>query len=77
MTSTVVISVRIPRDLKEEAHHLGIDIRDLVIRALQDEIRARKKQELAKALKAIAATLEVDEEEWIRAVKKMRESRAP
>ncbi len=69
----MVVSVRVRRELREEAERLGIDLRRVVERALEDEIRRVRRQRfkdlLGKALKA----MDVNAEEWVSAV---RESRA-
>jgi len=65
--STVVLSVRVRRELKEEAERLGIDLRETVERALEEEIRRMKKL-IGEAL----VSMDLDVEEWVKAVREMR-----
>lgn len=44
--SDVIISVRIPRELKEEIKKHEIRVSDVVRRALEEEIRRRKMEKL-------------------------------
>ena len=73
--STAVLSVRVRRELKEEAERLGIDIRAVVEKALEEEISrarlARFKRLLGKALEA----MDVSVEEWVQAVREARAER--
>lgn len=73
--STVVLSVRVRRELKEEAERLGIDVRAVVEKALEEEVqrikRARFREMLEEALKHMNLTVE----EWVRAVKESRMER--
>ena len=70
--STTVLSIRIRRELKEEAERLGIDIRTVVEKALEEEIRkaklARFKNLVEEALKSMNITVD----EWVRVVKETR-----
>ncbi len=73
---TVVVSVRVPRRLKEEAERLGIDLRRLVEEALQHAIIEERKKRIAEALKELAeAGQPIREDEWVRAVKESRRGR--
>ena len=65
--STVVLSVRVRRELKEEAERLGIDLRETVERALEEEIRRMKKL-IGEAL----VSMDLDVEEWVKTVREMR-----
>ena len=65
--STVVLSVRVRRELKEEAERLGIDLREAVERALEEEIRRMKKL-IGEAL----VSMDLDVEEWVKTVREMR-----
>ncbi len=64
--------MRVRKELKEEAERLGIDIRAVIERALEEEVRRRRakifEENLAKAL----SNMNVSEEEWVRAVKETR-----
>jgi hypothetical protein len=70
--STVVLSVRVRRELKEEAERLGIDLREAVERALEEEIRRVKMERMKKLIGEALVSMDLDVEEWVKAVKEMR-----
>lgn len=70
--STVVLSVRIKRELKEEAEELGIDIRSVVERALREEILRVKKERFRRLLEKALEGMDISIEEWVKAVKESR-----
>ena len=73
--STVVLSVRVRRRLKEEAERLGIDIRAVVERALEDEIRrARRERFRVVVEEGLKAMEKISAEEWVRAIRETRRS---
>jgi len=72
---TVVLSVRVRKELKEEAERLGIDLKALVERALEDEIKRRKAEMFKKQMSKALSVMSVSEEEWVRAVKESRRER--
>ncbi|AEM39060.1 hypothetical protein Pyrfu_1198 [Pyrolobus fumarii 1A] len=70
---SVVLSVRIRRELKEEAEKLGIDIRSVVERALEEAIRREKiRRLLSAAREAVRELSRVELEEWVAAVREAR-----
>jgi len=74
--STTVISVRIRKELKKKARELGIDIREVLERALEEAIRRREEEELVKALEELKNLFShISEEEWIGAVRSSRHER--
>lgn len=73
--STVVLSVRIKRELKEEAEELGIDIRSVVERALREEILRVKKERFRRLLEKALEGMDISIEEWVKAVKESRRER--
>jgi len=70
--SRVVLSIRIQRRLKEEAEKLGIDIRAVVEKALEDEIRRAKFMRFKKLVEEALKNIDTTVEEWIKAVKEVR-----
>ncbi|AAL64415.1 MULTISPECIES: type II toxin-antitoxin system CcdA family antitoxin [Pyrobaculum] len=73
---SVIISVRVRRELKEKAKRLGIDIRRVVERALEEEIKRREEEELAKSLEELRRALSgISEREWVEAVREARNAR--
>lgn len=73
--STAVLSVRVRRELKEEAERLGIDVRALVERALEEEIRRVKLSRLRELLDEAFKAMDLPPEEWVRAVREARTER--
>ena len=71
MTS-VVLSVRVRRELKEEAERLGINIREVVERALEEEIRRVKMERLKMVIGEALKAMDVSVEEWVEAVRESR-----
>jgi len=70
--STEVLSVRIRRELKEEAERLGIDVKSVVERALEAEIRRVKKQRFKVLLEEGLKSINLTAGEWIEAVRETR-----
>ncbi len=73
--STTVLSVRIRRRLKEEAESLGIDIRAVVEKALEDEIRRARLLRIRKLVDKALESMELSAEEWVQAVREARRER--
>jgi|ADKI01.1.fsa_nt_gi hypothetical protein len=73
---STVISVRIRKDLKEKARRLGINVRQVVEKALEESIKSEEKKELISTAKQIKALLgDVDEQEWLKALRESRDER--
>jgi post-segregation antitoxin (ccd killing protein) len=74
--STTVISVRIRKELKKKARELGIDIREVLERALEEAIRRREEEELVKALEELKNLFSrISEKEWVDAVRSSKHER--
>jgi len=67
-----VISVRVRRGLKEEAAKLGIDVREVVERALEEEVRKVKRERFKALVEEALRSMDVGFEEWASAVKESR-----
>lgn len=75
-TVSDVISVRVKRQLKEKAEELGIDIRQVVEKALGEEIKKREEEEIRKSAEIIVENMkEVKIQEWIKLVRETRDER--
>uniref|UniRef100_A0A7C3SN98 DUF4145 domain-containing protein n=1 Tax=Thermofilum pendens TaxID=2269 RepID=A0A7C3SN98_THEPE len=72
---TDVLSVRVGKELKEEALRLGVDIRAVVERALEEEVRRVKRERFRRLLEEALEGCEVTVEEWVRAVRETRRER--
>jgi len=70
------VSVRIPRELKEEAKRYGINISEVARRALEEEVRRRKLEEAMAAARRIGEILsKIPEEEMVKWLREAREER--
>ena len=69
-----VISVRVRRELKEEAERLNVDLKTVVEKALEEEI-LRKKAELLKSRvdETLNAMRNLTVEDWVKAVRETRQ----
>ncbi len=75
--STAVVSVRVPKRVKEEAERLGINIREVVERSLIEAIKEEKKRRIAEALRELAeAGGDMTPEDWVDVVKTSRRERS-
>jgi len=73
--STVVLSVRVRRELKEEAERLGVDLRAVVEKALEEEIRRARMQRLRVLVGEALDAMNPAVEEWVRVVRETRRER--
>jgi len=74
---SAVLSVRIKKELKEEAEKFGINLREVVENALKQEIEKRKRLEFEKAVKVILEEMKgISEEEFMQVIKEWRRKRA-
>ena len=72
----VTISTKVRRELKEEAERLGIKISEVLRRALEEEVRRRKLEELRKKLDELDDLLEkIDINRIVEAIREDREAR--
>jgi len=73
---SVTVSVRIPRELKEEAKRYGINISEVARRALEKEVKRRKLEEAMAAARRIGEILsKIPEEEMVKWLREAREER--
>ncbi len=71
-----VISVRVKKDLKQEAHELGINIRDILEKALSEELEKRRRKEFQNAVQDVLESMsDIDVEEFTKAIKESRRER--
>ena len=69
---TAVLSVRVRKELKEEAERLGIDLKEVVERALENEVKRKKMELLEKRLDEALNNMNISEKEWVKTVKEIR-----
>jgi antitoxin CcdA len=72
---TELVSVRIDKETKELVNELGINVSETVRKALQEETRKRREEELAEGLKAKLILSEVSHQDIIRSVRETRDQR--
>jgi len=71
-----VISVRIKKDLKQEAEKFGINIRSVLEKALIDELEKRRREEFKDAVEdALKCMSDIDTEEFVKVIKESRRER--
>ncbi len=73
---SVVLSVRVRKELKEKAEQLGINIRDVVEKALEEAIKEKERAEINDIARKIKELMkDVSEEEWVEAIRGERNER--
>jgi post-segregation antitoxin (ccd killing protein) len=76
MGKSVVISVRIPEELKEELEKYNIDEAEVIRRALVNEVKKAKAKELEKEAKEIKEVLsKIPVEDVIKEIREDRDER--
>jgi len=76
MSKTDVISIRIDKNLKEKAKELKINIKDVVEKALKEEIEKRRREKIKKLAERLSELMKnVTPEEFTRLVKETRYER--
>ncbi|MCD6444988.1 DUF4145 domain-containing protein [Candidatus Bathyarchaeota archaeon] len=74
--STVVLSVRVRRELKEEVERLGIDVRKVVESSLEKAVMEAKRKRVEVLFRQLGGELaDIGEEEWVRLVRESRRGR--
>ncbi len=72
----ITVSTKVRKELKEEAERLGTRISEVLRRALEEEVRKRKLEELEKELKESSGILEeIDVDRIVQAIREDREGR--
>jgi len=72
--NSVTITVRIPKELKEELSRYGIKVSSVVRKALEEEVRRRKLIELRRAAGELGELFsKIPEREIVRSIREMRE----
>ncbi|WP_243677804.1 type II toxin-antitoxin system CcdA family antitoxin [Vulcanisaeta distributa] len=76
MGSTVILTVRVRRELKERAERLGINIREVVERALEEAIEEKERERLRRMADELRELLSgISEEEVVRLIREDRDAR--
>ena len=69
---SAVLSVRIRRGLREEAERLGVNIREVVEKALEEEVKRVKMGVLRKLFEEALKSMNISVEDWVMAVRESR-----
>jgi len=69
---SAVLSVRIRRGLREEAERLGVNIREVVEKALEEEVKRVKMGMLRKLFEEALKSMNISVEDWVMAVRESR-----
>jgi post-segregation antitoxin (ccd killing protein) len=74
---SVVVSVRVPRQLKEKLERYGVNVSELVKRKLAEEVERIEREEVRKLLDELRSALQgrVDPRELSKLVEEEREER--
>jgi len=76
MSDYITVSTKVRRELKEEAERLGVRISEVLRRALEDEVRRRKLEELEEKLGEVGEALDrIDIDRVVKSIREDRESR--
>lgn len=70
--STAVLSIRVRRELKEEAERLGINIRAVVEKALEEEIQRVRQEKFKRIVEEALKSVDIPVDEWVKTVKESR-----
>lgn len=73
--SAEVLSIRIRKGLKDEAQRLNINIKEVVERALEEEVKRVKEAMLRELLDKALNSINISVEEWVKAIRESREER--
>jgi hypothetical protein len=69
---SAVLSVRIRRGLREEAERLGVNIREVVEKALEEEVKRVKMGMLRNLFEEALRSMNISVEDWVMAVRESR-----
>ncbi|QIW24720.1 DUF4145 domain-containing protein [Sulfolobus sp. S-194] len=73
---STIISVRVRQELKEKAEKLGINIREVVERALEEAIKEKENEEIEETVRKIKELMkDISEDEWIALIREDRYER--
>ncbi|RLE97241.1 MAG: hypothetical protein DRJ63_09425 [Thermoprotei archaeon] len=76
MSRYITVSTKVRRELKEEAEKLGINISEVLRKALEEEVKRRKLEELKKKINEINYILKkIDIDRIVKHIRETREGR--
>jgi len=72
----VTISAKIPKELKEKLHRMGVNVSRLIRNALEEEVKRREEAQLREDASEVSQILKnVPEEEIVKLVRETRDER--
>mgnify|MGYP000678045857 CR=1 FL=1 len=76
MSRYVTVSIKVRRELKEEAERLGVNVSEVLKRALEDAVKRKRIEILKRRLDEVSHVLKkIDIESIVRSIREDRESR--
>ncbi|MHC1628600.1 MAG: type II toxin-antitoxin system CcdA family antitoxin [Candidatus Nezhaarchaeales archaeon] len=76
MSKYVTVSIKVRRELKEEAERLGVNVSEVLKRALEDAVERKRIEILKRRLDEVSHVLKkIDIESIVRSIREDRESR--
>lgn len=76
MSNAVTISAKIPKELKEKLHRMGVNVSRLIRNALEEEVKRREEAQLREDASEVSQILKnVPEEEIVKLVRETRDER--
>jgi len=76
MGSYMTVSTKVRRELAERARELGVNVSEVLRRALEEEVRRRELELLERRLEEVGAALDrIDIEEIVGIIREYREGR--
>ena len=76
MSRYVTVSIKVRRELKEEAERLGVNVSEVLKRALEDAVKRKRIEILKRRLDEVSPVLKkIDIESIVRSIREDRESR--
>jgi post-segregation antitoxin (ccd killing protein) len=74
--NAVTISAKIPKELKEKLHRMGVNVSRLIRNALEEEVKRREEAQLREDASEVSQILKnVPEEEIVKLVRETRDER--
>jgi len=76
LSNAVTISAKIPKELKEKLHRMGVNVSRLIRNALEEEVKRREEAQLREDASEVSQILKnVPEEEIVKLVRETRDER--
>jgi post-segregation antitoxin (ccd killing protein) len=70
--STIVLSIRIPRELKKAIEKYGIDVKKVIEKALEEEVRKIRKRRFKELVDKALSSTDLTIEDWVESIREDR-----